>query len=143
MNSIAKMKIAVVCAALVIAAAAAWMIAGSHRTQSTITYTQFIERVRAGQVAGVEIAGNPGASPATIRLKDGSTTQTVLPLDYSAALALLEEQLVNVEIQDASTSPGRLLMNATPFFVLLAVWVFFMFNRPRFLRWQTPPQDSR
>lgn len=137
MNSIVRFRIAAVFAALLIAVATLWMIFGSHRTQPTITYTQFIERVRAGQVAGVEIAaGNPGASPATIRFKDGSTTQTVLPLDYSAALAVLEEQRANVEIQDASTSPGRLLMNATPFLVLLAVWVVLMFNRQWFLRWR-------
>jgi ATP-dependent Zn protease len=137
MSSIAQIRTALVLATLLIAAAAVWMIVGSHRTQPTITYTQFIERVRAGQVAGVEIAaGNPGASQATIRFKDGNTTRTVLPFDYSAALALLEEQLVTVEIQDASTSPGRLLMNATPFFVLLAIWVVLMFNRRRFLRWR-------
>ncbi len=135
MNS-AKMRIAAVCVALLIATAVVWMILGSHGTQSTITYTQFIERLRAGQVAGVEIAGNLGASPATIRFKDGSTTQTVLPLDYSAALALLEQQRVNVEIQDASTSPMHLLVNATPFLVLLALWVVLMFNRRRFLRWR-------
>ncbi len=137
MNSIVKVRTAAVLAALLIAAAAVWMILGSHRTQPTITYTQFIERVRAGQVAGVEIAaGDRGASQATIRFKNGSTGRTVLPFDYSAALALLEEQLVIVEIQDASTSPGRLLLNATPFFLLLAVWVVLMFNRQWFLRWR-------
>ena len=132
-----KFRIVVAFVALVIASAAVWMFAGGHRAQSTLTYTQFIERVRAGQVAGVEIAaGNLGASPATIRLKDGRTTQTVLPMDYSAALALLENQLVNVEIRDAASSPMHLLVNATPFLVLLAVWVFLMFNRRRFLRWR-------
>jgi ATP-dependent Zn protease len=137
MNSVAKMRIAVVFVALLIAAAVVWMIVPSQRTQSTITYTQFIERVRAGQVAGVEIAaGSPGASQATIRFKDGTTTRTVLPFDYSAALARLEEHGVTVEIEDASRSTGRLLMNATPFFVLLGIWVVLMFTRPRFLRWQ-------
>ncbi len=137
MNSIAKLRIAVVLAGLLIAVATVWMGLGGHRTQPTITYTQFIERVRAGQVAGVEIAaGNPGASQATIRLKDGSITRTVLPFDYSAALALLEEQLVNVEIRDNSTSPMHVLVNATPFLVLLAIWVVLMFNRRRFLRWR-------
>jgi ATP-dependent Zn protease len=132
-----KFRIVVAFVALVIASAAVWMYAHGHRVQSTITYTQFIERVRAGQVAGVEIAaGNLGASPATIHLKDGSTTQTVLPMDYSGALALLENQLVNVEIRDASSSPTQLLVNATPFLVLLAVWVFLMINRRRFLRWR-------
>ena len=137
MNTIAKMSIAVVLAGLLIATAVVWMIVGSHRTQSTITYTQFMERVRAGQVAGVEIAaGDQGASQATIHFKDGGVTRTVLPFDYSAALARLEDQLVNVEIRDDSTSPIRWLVNATPFLVLLAVWIVLMFNRWRFLRWR-------
>jgi ATP-dependent Zn protease len=137
MNSSTKIKIALLCAVLVFAGVVVWIMASSHAGPATISYTQFVQRVRAGQVAGVEIAaGNLGASPATIHLKNGGTSRTVLPLDYSAALALLEEQLVNVEIQDASTSPMHLLVNATPFLVLLAVWVLLMFNRQWFLRWR-------
>jgi ATP-dependent Zn protease len=132
-----KTKTAFLIAALIFAAAVVWIFAGSHGGQTTINYTQFIQQVRAGQVTAVEIAaGNPGASPATIRLKDGRTSRTILPLDYSAALALLEDHVVNVEIQDASSSPMRLLVNATPFLLLAAVWVFLMFNRSRFLRWR-------
>jgi ATP-dependent Zn protease len=137
MNSSVKMKIAFLCVGLLIAAIAIGIFARSRPSPSTINYSQFVESVRAGQVAAVEIAaGNPGASPATIRMKDGKTTQTVLPLDYSAVLALLEEQLVTVDIQDASTNPMRLLLNATPFLVLLAVWVIFMLNRRSFLHWR-------
>jgi ATP-dependent Zn protease len=137
MNTIAKMRIAVVLAGLLIATSVVGLIVRSHRAQPTITYTQFIERVRAGQVAGVDIAaGDPGASQATIRFKDSSTTRTVLPFDYSAALARLEDQMVTVEIREDSTNPIHWLVNATPFLVLLAVWVVLMFNRRRFLRWR-------
>ena len=74
-------------------------------------------------------AGNSGADAAKVRLKDGNTTQTVLPLDYSAALGAMQQQMVNVEIQDASASPMRLVVNAGPFLILLALWIFFMTNR--------------
>jgi ATP-dependent Zn protease len=137
MNSIARIKVAIACAVVVLAGIAVWMVGGSHAEQATISYSQFIQQVRAGRVARVEVAsGNLGASPATIHLKDGQISRTILPLDYSAALALLEDQLVNVEIQDASSSPMRLLVNATPFLLLLAVWFFLLFNRRRFLRWR-------
>jgi len=137
MNSSVKIKAAILSAVLILAGIVVWIIAGSHASQNTINYSQFIHQARAGQVAKVEIAaGNPGASPATIHLKDGQVSRTILPSDYSAALALLEAQSVNVEIQDASTSPTRLLVNATPFLLLLAIWVFLMLNRRRFLRWR-------
>jgi cell division protease FtsH len=132
-----KFKIAILGAVLVIGAVTIGRFAGSRPAPNTINYSQFVERVREGQVARIEIAaGNPGASPATIHLKDGHSAQTILRLDYSAALALLQEKLVNVEIQDTSTSPMRLLLNATPFLVLLAVWVILMLNRRSFLHWR-------
>jgi ATP-dependent Zn protease len=137
MNSSVKIKAAILSAVLILTGIAVWMIGGSRAVQTTISYSQFIQQVRGGKVARVEItAGNPGASPAAIHLKNGQVSRTILPSDYSAALALLEAQSVNVEIQDASTSPTRLLVNATPFLLLLAVWFFLMLNRRRFLRWR-------
>jgi ATP-dependent Zn protease len=90
-----------------------------------MSYSQFLQQVDAGRVAEVKIsAGSSGADAAKVRLKDGSAAQTVLPLDYSAALGAMQRQTVNVEIQDASTSPMRLVINAGPFLILLAIWVF-------------------
>jgi len=137
MNSSARTKVAIACAVVVLAGIAVWIVAGNGGRQTNISYSQFIQQVRGGRVAKVEVAtGSLGASPATIQLKDGQISRTILPLDYSAALALLDAQSASVEIQDASTSPARLLVNATPFLLLLAVWVFLMLNRRRFLRWR-------
>jgi cell division protease FtsH len=129
MNSKTKISIALLTAALLCAVILIWTVAG-QRGQSTISYSQFLQQVEAGRVAEVKIsAGNSGADAAKVRLKDGSTTQTVLPLDYSAALRAMQRQTVNVEIQDASTSPMRLAISAGPFLILLALWIFFMRNR--------------
>jgi ATP-dependent Zn protease len=137
MNSNARIKIALLSAALVLAAVVIWIVAGSRGGQATISYTQFLQGVQAGQIAQVIIAaGDSGSIPATIHLKDGKTVQTILPAHYSPALAILEDKLVDVEIQNASSVPLRILANATPFLLLLAVWVFLMFNRQRFLRWR-------
>lgn len=134
MNSSVRIKVVILAAVLFLAGIAVWMVGGSRAQQATISYSHFIQQVRTGQVAKVEVAvGNPGASPATIHLKDGQIIRTILPMDYSAALALLEAQSANVEIQDASASPARFLVNATPFLLLLAVWFFLLFNRKRFL----------
>jgi ATP-dependent Zn protease len=136
MNSSARIKIALLSAALIVAAAVLWTVAGSRPGPTNITYTQFLQRVQAGQVAEVKIvAGDSGSSPATARLKDGRTVRTVLPSHYSPALAILEERLVDVEIQSASSQPLGILANATPFLLLLGLWVFLMTKRDWMLRW--------
>jgi ATP-dependent Zn protease len=129
MNSKTKITFALLAAAL-LCAAIPWTIVSQRRGESTINYSQFVRQVEAGQVADVKIsAGNSGANAAQVRLKDGSNIQTILPLDYSAALEVMQQQMVNVEIQDGSASPMRLLINAVPFLVLLAIWIFLMTNR--------------
>ena len=119
-----------ICAAAVCLAGLLWMAAESRRGQTRLTYSQFLEQVRAGQVAGVIVIGsNSGATQATCRLKDGNTVRTVLPADYRDAMVAMQEKLVNVEIQDSSSGPLRFFINATPFFLLLGVWIFFMMRK--------------
>ena len=130
MNSKIKIAIALLLAALLCAVILIWISAGQHGGQSTISYSQFLQQVEAGRVAGVKIsAGNSGADAAKVRLKDGATNQTVLPADYSVALAAMQQRMVNVEIQDAGANSMSLALNAIPFLILLAVWVLLMMNR--------------
>ena len=108
----------------------------SQRSQTKLTYSQFLEQVRAGQVASVIVVGsNSGAIQATGRLKNGNTVRTVLPPAYRDAMVVMQDNSVNVEIRDSSSGPLRLLMNATPFFLLFGVWIFLMIfkfpNGPR------------
>jgi ATP-dependent Zn protease len=126
MNSKIKIAIALLTGTLVCAAILIWAFARPRGGQATISYSQFLEQVQAGRVAGVKIsAGNSGADAATVRLKDGTTSHTVLPGDYSVALATMQQRMVNVEIQDAANNPIGLALSATPFLILLAIWVYF------------------
>ena len=130
MNSKTKITIALLGAALLCAVILIWTSAGRRAGQSTISYSQFLQQVEGGRVAEVKIsAGNSGAEPASVRLKDGTIARTVLPSHYSAALDAMRQRMVNVEIQDTSASPMSLVINAAPFLILLAVWIFFMTNR--------------
>jgi cell division protease FtsH len=130
MNSKIKIVLWLLGSALLCAAVLVWTFAAQRSGQSTISYSQFLQQVDAGRVAEVKIsAGNSGADPARVRLMTGAVAQTVLPADYSVALAAMQQRMVNVEIQNADANPTRLLINATPFLILLAVWVFFMLNR--------------
>lgn len=121
-----KSKLVILLLAVLASCWLAW-IARPRPSAPTINYTQFLQQVQARRVVDVRItAGSLGAEAASVRLKDGATFQTLLPLDYPLALEAMQKALVNVEIEDSSTSPLHLLINATPFFILLAFWIFFM-----------------
>jgi ATP-dependent Zn protease len=101
-----------------------WMVSGHGRPQIKASYSQFLQQVRDRRVASVIIAAsNSGANEATYRLKEGDIGRTLLPSDYRDALAAMQENLVDIEIQ---TGRFPLLLSAAPFLLLLAVWVFLM-----------------
>jgi len=114
--------------AVVICLAVLFRIAiGNYHPETQITYSQFLQQVRAGQVAGVIIvAANSGAVHATCRLKNDKSVRTTLPSDYRDALAAMQDKQVNVEIRDSASERFSPLINAMPFFLLLALWIFMM-----------------
>ena len=125
-----RRKIAAIAAVLLGAAVVWWLAGAGRRPLTNLSYSRFLEEVQAGQVASVILIGsNSGAVQATCRLKEGVSARTVLPSDYRDALAAMLDQRVNVEIRDSSSDPLRLLMNATPFLLLLGVWVFLMIRK--------------
>jgi cell division protease FtsH len=99
----------------------------TDRSRTKATYSEFLQQVQAGEVSKATIAvAATGANPVTYRLKSGSEWLTIIPKNYQDALAAMQNKLVNVEIRDAQSQRTRMLMNATPFFLLLAFWVFMM-----------------
>ena len=141
MNS--KAKIATICAVLICVAVVLWMATTSQRSLTTVTYSQFLEKVRTGQIASVIVmGGNSGATQAICRLKDGNPVRTVLPSDYRDALVEMQDKLVNVEIRDSSSGPLRLVLNATPFLLLLGVWIFLAIRKLPDGRFVLPLRDK-
>jgi ATP-dependent Zn protease len=128
MNSNAKT--AIICAVLTCVAGVLWMATTSQRSSNTLTYSEFLEKARNGQIADVIVrGGNSGATQAICRLKDGSAERTVLPSDYRDAMVAMQDKLVNVEIRDSSSGPLRLFRSATPFFLVLGVWIFLVIRK--------------
>jgi cell division protease FtsH len=125
----AHARIVVICVALVSLAVVLWMASGQTRAQTKVTYSEFLQQVRSGQVARATIVAKSGASLATYRLKDGRIERTVLPRDYRDALAAMQEEMVNIEIQDPSSGLKALLTNATPFLLLLGLWIVMLFKQ--------------
>ena len=125
-----------ICFALILLFAAVRIFVGSGRGQTKVSYSQFLQQVRDAQVANVTITpGDSGASRVTGRLKNGTVVRTVFPPHYQDAIAAMQDKLVNIEIQDSS-GPLPLLLNATPFLVLLGLWVVMM------RRLETHPRPS-
>ena len=125
MNSNAKSLI--LCVVLICLAVVVWMAVGNGRRQSKVTYSQFLQQVRAGKVTNVIIAaGNSGTSQLTCKLKDGTVVRTVLPSDYRDAIAAMQDGLVDIEIQESSWGWLARLSNAIPFLLLLGFWLFMM-----------------
>src|SRR5712692_152796 len=124
-----KAKFVILCA-VVICLAGVLRTIGSQRDLRKLTYSQFLERVQAGQVASVIVIGSSsGATQVTCRLKDGNTVRTVLPSDYRDAMVAMQDKLVNVEIQDSSSGTLRPFINAAPFLLLLGAWIFLVIRK--------------
>ncbi len=125
-------KLFMICAALICIAVAGWTAFQNQHRPAKVNYSAFLQQVESGKVASVIIGpANSGASQLTGTLKDGATERTVLPSEYSDALAAMQDKLVDIEIRESSS----LLMNSVPFLLLLGIWFFMMMrqlqNRPR------------
>src|SRR3954463_9248813 len=125
-----KRKIAIICVVLMCVAGLLWLPTASGRALANLTSSEFLQEVRTGQIASViVIESDSGAVQVTCKLKEGKTVRTVLPSDYKDALAAMQDKQVNIEIRNASSDSLRLFMKATPFLVLLGVWVFVITRR--------------
>jgi hypothetical protein len=126
-----KAKIALVCAILICVAASLWIRPARQTSLTTYSYSQFLDQVRQDRVESVIVSGtDSGPADATVRFEDGSAARTVLPPDYKDALRMMQSKLVNVEIRGSVSEPHRMLMNSTPFLLLLGVWVVLMLRKP-------------
>ena len=77
---------------------------------------------RLGSYLPVSMAFNP----ATYKLQDGSQSRTMLPWNYRDALEAMRQKMVDIEIRDSSSQWIRVLLNASPFLVLVGFWAWMM-----------------
>jgi len=124
------MKLRIVVFVVVLIGVAVLMALVGDRTDGSktkATYSEFLQQVQAGEVKTATIAvSETGASSVTYRLKSGSEWLTIIPQNYQEALAAMQNKLVNIEIRDAQSQRTRVLLNATPFLLLLSFWVVMM-----------------
>jgi cell division protease FtsH len=97
---------------------------GNGPTEEQITFTQFMEKVKADEIREVTIADRD-AHGTYMNPAKGFHTQ--LPMGYSPMIDLLGQHKVNVTYKDTSSTGWlAILLNASPFIVLLAFWIFMM-----------------
>jgi len=92
--------------------------------EQQLSFTQFLDRVQEGQVSEVTITGNEVHG----LFQGGSTgLATFIPTNYPDVYNQLRDKKVNVKIKDTSSGNWiSILVNASPFIVLLAFWIFMM-----------------
>jgi len=97
---------------------------GQGRKEETLTFTGFLDKVQQGQVKEVTISGNEVHG---VYQSQNLGLHTLIPTNYPDIYKLLQEKNVNVEIKDASSGNWiSILLNASPFIVLIAFWIFMM-----------------
>jgi cell division protease FtsH len=97
---------------------------GQGIKEDPISFTQFLEKVKAGDVKEVIIADRD-VHGVYQNPQQGFHTQ--VPANYPPLYDLLNDKKVNVNIKDTSSGGWvSILLNASPFIVLLAFWIFMM-----------------
>jgi len=97
---------------------------GTTATTREVSYNDFIEQVRAGQVERVDIAPNGLEIVATLR--EGGTLITGNPRDDRLNDTLLEHGVVVNQRLPSDSFLGNLLISLLPVLLLVGVWIYFM-----------------
>ncbi|MEO8663534.1 MAG: ATP-dependent zinc metalloprotease FtsH, partial [Bryobacteraceae bacterium] len=124
MNS--NVKTAIFWVVAICVAVLLWTVVRQSRTKppAQITFTEFMNFVDSGKVKEVTISG----AEIQGKLKDdGSGIRTLGPANYPELITQLREKNVNIDYKEPSSGNWvSVLINAIPFVLLLAFWLFMM-----------------
>ena len=122
-SNIQKFWLVIACVALVLI----WQVvkSGKNRPDKAITFTEFIREVEAGKLKSVSISDEVEVRGA---YKDNSPAlHTLIPANYVEIYKILRDHGVEIEIKEKRGAGWvAVLINASPFLLLLAFWVFMM-----------------
>ena len=124
MNS--NIKTAIFWVVLICVAVLLWTVvkSGKGRTDRQINFSQFLADVEAGKIKqvtfrGTEVRGDYTDQPEAFH--------TQSPLNYPDLYKILQEKKVTMDFQESNSNGWiSLLVNASPFILLLAFWIFMM-----------------
>ncbi len=124
MNS--NVKTAIFWVVLIMVVALLWTVvkSGQKRADRQLTFTQFVNDVKAGKVQSVTINGMEVQGQYK---DDNGGLHVLIPANYPNIYTLLQDNGVNIDIKETNTSSWvGLLVNAIPFILLIAFWIFMM-----------------
>jgi cell division protease FtsH len=97
---------------------------GKGPGEKQFNYSEFRQQVLEGRVSSVTVTNGAEVEG---KLSDNTTFKVTIPRGYEKILELLEEQKVVTSFQDSSTPAwASLLLNASPFLLLVVFWLFMM-----------------
>ena len=89
----------------------------------TLSFTDFMNKVDSGMVADATVDGNDVNGT----LKDSRQFKTTIPVNYPDVYKKLTDRQVAVTIKPINSSTWvNILLNASPFIVIIAFWIFMM-----------------
>ncbi len=92
-------------------------------SSKTLNFTQFMADAQSGQVANVTIEGDTASG----QLKNQQKFNTVVPTNYPDLYTILTQKGVSVTIKQSSSGAWfDIMINALPFLLIIALWIFFM-----------------
>ena len=124
MNS--TVKTAVFWVVMLCTAILLWQVVrtGKGPGEKQFNYSEFRQQVMEGRVSSVTITNGTEVEG---KLSDSATFKVSIPRGYDSILELLEQNNVVTKYQDSSMSPWvSLLLNASPFVLLIVFWIFMM-----------------
>jgi cell division protease FtsH len=124
MNS--NVKTAIFWVVLISVAVLLWIVVqtGKTRQDRQLTFSQFLGQVEAGKVKKVAITGNEVRGEFR---DEAAGLRTTIPSNYPDIYNLLRDKNVDVDIKETSSGNWiSILINAVPFILLLAFWIFMM-----------------
>ena len=98
---------------------------GNPTRERELSFTQFMTDVEQGNIAEVTIYANNEVRGQF--KKDNTRLQTVVPPDYPDLIRILRERDVIITVKESSSSSWlSILLNASPFLLLIGFWIFMM-----------------
>jgi cell division protease FtsH len=123
MNS--NVKTAVLWIVLICVAVLLWIVVRSGRTsaEQELAFSDFLNYVEQGRVKKVTISGTDIKG----EFSDGTKLHAISPTFYTDHIKTMREKGVTMVFREASASNWvSILINAVPFVLLLAFWIFMM-----------------
>jgi len=121
-----NIKTAIFWVVLICVAVLLWQVvrSGKGRADRQITFSQFLADVEAGNIKQVTFRGTEVRGEFT-NAPEAFHTQS--PLNYPDLYKILQEKKVTMDLQESNSNGWiSLLVNASPFILLLAFWIFMM-----------------